>query len=104
MTWRVVEDRRICDVHSSNGGPAWTRTRNQTVMSAGLWRKIRAKSALRDQDISRLCAFVHGFLPDNWWHGRPPRTANRPRPDGSAFRPSSRYRVKSGLGKDKPFR
>src|SRR6266851_9042092 len=26
------------------------------------------------------------------------------RPDGSAFRPSCRYRAKGGLGKDRPFR
>jgi hypothetical protein len=42
------------------GGSAWTRTCNQTVMNAGLYRKVRTKSALPDQDQSRLCAFVHG--------------------------------------------
>jgi len=31
-------------------------------MSAGLYRKIRAKSALRDQDRLRLYAFVHGVF------------------------------------------
>src|SRR6267154_6276346 len=47
--------------------------------------------------IIHVCARLFtGFLPDNWWHGRPPQTANSPRPDGSAFRPSSRYRVRSG--------
>jgi len=44
---------------NGHGGPAWTRTRNQTVMSAGLYREVRAKSAFLDQDHSRLCAFVH---------------------------------------------
>jgi hypothetical protein len=42
------------------GGPAWTRTRNQTVMSAALWREIRTKSAFIDQDHLGLCAFVYG--------------------------------------------
>ena len=42
------------------GGPAWIRTRNQTVMSAVRCREIRANSAFPDQDHSRSCTFVHG--------------------------------------------
>jgi hypothetical protein len=34
---------------------------NQTVMSAGLCQEFQEKSAILDQDHSRLCAFVHGF-------------------------------------------
>jgi len=55
--------------------------------------------------IIHVCARLFtGFLPDSWWHRRPPQTANRPRPDGPAFRPSCRHRARSGLGKDRPFR
>jgi hypothetical protein len=42
----------------------------EAVMSAGLYRETRANSAFPDQDHSRLCAFVHGFLPDFWWQER----------------------------------
>ena len=42
------------------GGAGRTRTCNQTVMSAALWREIRTKSAFLDQDHPPLCAFVHG--------------------------------------------
>src|SRR5438445_13460756 len=45
---------------AKRGGPGRTRTCNQTAMSAGFYREIRAKSAFLDQNHSRLCAFVHG--------------------------------------------
>src|ERR1700687_1513304 len=42
------------------GGPAWTRTRNQTVMSAVPYRKNRANSVIPDRDRASSCTFVHG--------------------------------------------
>src|SRR5437879_640700 len=82
-----------------------------TFKAVKLERRVRSPRSLPstggvpgDAGVVDQVGSSRGFLPDNWWHGRPPRTANRPRPDGSAFRPSCRYRAKSGLGKDKPFR
>lgn len=42
------------------GGPAWTRTRNQTVMSAVPYREMAANSVFLINDRARSCTFVHG--------------------------------------------
>jgi hypothetical protein len=45
---------------AKRGGPARTRTRNQTVMSAAPDRKISTKSVIIASIGARSCTFVHG--------------------------------------------
>jgi hypothetical protein len=77
--------------------PSRARTRNQTVMSAGLYREGLAKSAFPDQD--HCARLVMGFLADN--RREPPTGFDR---TGPRFVRSGRDRGKRGLGEDKPFR